>query len=652
MRAWLLLALLVASGTGVGAGLTASDSAAVDATGLVWSAAEAVSEADAATVQAEAQLAVDTDGSLHAVWIDDRYGGRDVLYSRYPTDGGGWAAAVRVSSPGAGTRSSPTVAVDSIGNVHLAWLDVSSGQSELWHCLIPIHGTSCTLAGRIPLGEGRSAPQQPVMAADPWGTVHLVWVDHRGPSQLRYARRPYGGRWSVGVPVAAGALPQRNPALSVTRLGDLYLLWEEAAAEGSAIRASRLPPGGDVWWPAAELARSAGAARPARPAVAADSQATVRAAWLAGEGRTALETAELRAEEGEWRPARVLYRVREGTIESLAVAGGPGAQGLMVWLERGPAGGQLLAVATGGEEETPVAVAHPPFFDQPQAPLAAIDAGSIAHALWVARRHDGPWRLLHARAQLPTPTYPTFEYEGWLQYRWAEWNCRGDGYAVVDCRGSSSPLIRAGEVDLLPLVGQYVSLTVVKVEDTPCVHGRALRAVSVASKCPRATGAITGRVTFLGRPAVWELVAVGDRLAPTGDSGRFFLDDLPPARYVVTTSVSCGLTARLDGVVVEAGETVHLEPVALVPGEVIPDCRVDIRDLARVTALYKSAPPYGPPCADQNGDGGVNLADIAIVAANLGQRCPTTWPTGASPARESRWPAQPSITAAVSAHSW
>ncbi len=631
---------------------------------LFWSAGEPIADMTTATDQSQPQLAADTDGSLHLVWIDTRYGGREVFYTRYAGDTRKWRQPLRVAPRIAGRQSQPAVAVDSIGSVHVVWLELAAAGSELWHCLIPVHGSSCRDVVQVPTSQGAELPQQPAIVADPWGTVHLVWVASRGPApQLYYAQRPYGGRWSLPSPVQPGPTAQLNPALCVTRLGDLYLVWEEQAPESSAIRASRLPPGGKDWWPAVELARGGGAARPRQPEVAADSRPSVRAVWIAGAGGTALETALLRSEEGEWQSARLVYRSSAGPIDSLGVAGGPGEHQLMLWTEQRPGGRNMLSgpIADGELTTAPFGLSRD--YSEPGEVLIAVDTEAVAHALWVARRYDGQQRLLHAWSRLPRSTYPAVEYEGWLQYRWAEWNCRGDGFVVVRCDGSASPLIRPTAADLVPLLGEYVSLTAEKVEDTCCVHGRAQRAAKKPSPCPRSTGGVTGQVSFLGVPAVWELVAIGDRLAPTGDSGRFFINGLPTGVYSITATVACSLMARLEGVAVGPGQVVHLEPVELVPGEVLPDCRVDVRDLARVTALYRSLPPWGPPCADQNGDGLVDLVDVALVAANLGRSCPTPWsrvgrqtglPEGpfvnsATPYSSGTWPAGGSAAADCSA---
>ena len=58
-------------------------------------------------------------------------------------------------------------------------------------------------------------------------------------------------------------------------------------------------------------------------------------------------------------------------------------------------------------------------------------------------------------------------------------------------------------------------------------------------------------------------------------------------------------------------------------GDVNGDGRVDMKDIAMVARSFGSTPasPNWNPAADLNGDGTVNMKDIAIVARNFGQHC-------------------------------
>ena len=58
-------------------------------------------------------------------------------------------------------------------------------------------------------------------------------------------------------------------------------------------------------------------------------------------------------------------------------------------------------------------------------------------------------------------------------------------------------------------------------------------------------------------------------------------------------------------------------------GDLNGDGKVDIKDIAIVAAAFGSFPGHArwDPAADLNGDGKVDIKDIALVASNFGKIC-------------------------------
>jgi endoglucanase len=62
-------------------------------------------------------------------------------------------------------------------------------------------------------------------------------------------------------------------------------------------------------------------------------------------------------------------------------------------------------------------------------------------------------------------------------------------------------------------------------------------------------------------------------------------------------------------------------PAKAILGDVNGDGKVDMKDIAIVAKAFGATPsaPRWNPAADVNGDMAVNMVDIAIVASNLGK---------------------------------
>jgi len=73
-----------------------------------------------------------------------------------------------------------------------------------------------------------------------------------------------------------------------------------------------------------------------------------------------------------------------------------------------------------------------------------------------------------------------------------------------------------------------------------------------------------------------------------------------------------------------ANRTVRVPQPSIAGGDVDRDQDVDLFDLVRVGADYRSAPPNDPD-ADCNDDGHVNLFDLVMVGSNYGRHGPLPW---------------------------
>lgn len=586
--------------------------------------------------QSTPALVADPGGALHAAWVDERLDGAGdaVYYARLPAGAGRWEANRRVrGGDDTARRADPALTVDSFGGVHLVWTETRDGDPDIYHSLLEVGSQLWSASVRVNDDRGHAVQWSPAIAPDLYGSVHVVWADQRsGGSDIYHARRLPDGSWSastrVNNPIEGD---QRTPALTATKSGDLFAVWEDTRMGKSDIFASRLPPGGDVWWPNGMLDRAGGRGLQRSPAIGSDSSGQVHALWVdegAG-GGGGLRAATLIDPNRFWEPDRAIYQPTLGSMLSVAVAGGPGGRVLAVWGETRPDENRLYSGIIAPETPfTPARVDASPVVGRSEAPKAAIDAGSRAHVLWHGDDRAGQFDILHAQADLGAPAYPPATASGWLQYRARQVNCGTDGFVTIPCDGAPGRLVVAPGVDLVPFLGSYVTLSGYLVEDSACSTMVATGVNFKASPCPRQTGAVTGVLTDRGQPVEGAQVQLGDMSVATGPSGRYFFDGLTPgARYTLTATLPCALPAQVGPLRVAGG--INIVPAgAFTRGEVIDDCTIDLFDLVAAAAQYHASPPYFPSCSDVDGDGMVGIADLAIIGANYDATCPALWQGG------------------------
>jgi len=153
----------------------------------------------------------------------------------------------------------------------------------------------------------------------------------------------------------------------------------------------------------------------------------------------------------------------------------------------------------------------------------------------------------------------------------------------------------------------------------------------VTDACVEGEVYLQGRSDHGGATVFLDEVPVGT----TTRDGRFrFCADASDAPLSVGSSRTvavrhaCYLERRAR-VTLEPGATIGLPYGALAGGDVNDDALVNLFDLVRVAADYRSAPPTDP-AADCTGDDVVNLFDLVLVGANYGRAGPMDWHTDAT----------------------
>jgi hypothetical protein len=119
-------------------------------------------------------IAADSGGAIHVVWFDDTPGLEKIYYRRSPDGGASWDTVKRLAWT-SGESSYPAIAVDSGDAIHVAWHDDAPGNQEIYYKKSTDGGTTWSSALRLSWLSGYS--NYAAIATDSARTVHLVWKD-------------------------------------------------------------------------------------------------------------------------------------------------------------------------------------------------------------------------------------------------------------------------------------------------------------------------------------------------------------------------------------------------------------------------------------------------------------------------------------------
>ncbi|MDH3365495.1 MAG: hypothetical protein OEM29_05785 [Thermoplasmata archaeon] len=143
-----------------------------------------VSDADPAN-STEPEIAVCADGSIALVWTDARNdagdGNLEIFYKRLSQSGTPVTSDVRITND-VGISERPRMDIDSNGNVHIVWYDFRDSNSGLvinhgvFYRKVTPNGVPMTNETRITFASPSSSPD---VAIDSDGNVHVVFDDDR-----------------------------------------------------------------------------------------------------------------------------------------------------------------------------------------------------------------------------------------------------------------------------------------------------------------------------------------------------------------------------------------------------------------------------------------------------------------------------------------
>lgn len=202
-------------------------------------------------------LDVDTSGNIYVVWEDIR-NEHDVYFAMSLDCGQSWIHPnIQVNEDTPGEFHTPSLTVDSGGNIYVVWCDTRNGKSEIYFAKSTDSGQTWTTPNvRVSSPSGYNQ-EDPYVVVDDNGknrTIYVVWTNSTwgpGAGDIYFAKSGDGGlTWSpsvvesayIGFHYASPSLSVRRGVCYVVCHGVLHFIWEWD------IYFAKSTDGGATWW--------------------------------------------------------------------------------------------------------------------------------------------------------------------------------------------------------------------------------------------------------------------------------------------------------------------------------------------------------------------------------------------------------------------
>ncbi|MBC8527024.1 MAG: hypothetical protein H8D22_09265 [Candidatus Cloacimonetes bacterium] len=135
---------------------------------IIWSSDIRLTNALGAS--RDPSIAVDPSGNVHIAWFDFRDGNWEIHYTKLDNNGNTLVGDTGLTN--AVGDSSPSIATDSSGNVHIAWHDTRDGNTEIYYTKLDNNGN--TLVGDTRLTDDSGQSDGASIAVYSYNDIHIA----------------------------------------------------------------------------------------------------------------------------------------------------------------------------------------------------------------------------------------------------------------------------------------------------------------------------------------------------------------------------------------------------------------------------------------------------------------------------------------------
>ncbi len=172
-------------------------------------------------------IAVDSLGYLHMVFFDNRTGNFEVYYKRSIDRGVTWEQEINLSQTPNSISRFTSVATDPLGGVHVVWEDSLFGNLEVLYRRSLDYGS--TWDTTIKISNTPSVSDEPIVFADDSFKIHVIWgdyPDYPSTEEIYYiGSRDRGNTWENMQRLTFSAGHKDAHSHVVDLYGNIHIVW-------------------------------------------------------------------------------------------------------------------------------------------------------------------------------------------------------------------------------------------------------------------------------------------------------------------------------------------------------------------------------------------------------------------------------------------
>ncbi len=229
----------------------------IDSDGNPLWTADGVAVCAAAGDQYYPEIAPDGSGGAIIAWMDMRSGDFDVYAQN--VDAGGtmlWTAGgVAVSAVAASNQSVTALVSDGAGGAIIVWEDWRNGNEDVYADRLGSAGNSVWILNGLPICNATGGQGSPVLVTDGSSGAIITWTDYRGGNADIYAQwiaSAANVKWTFnGIAVCSATNDQVEPEIDADGAGGVIIAWADyRSGTNYDIYAQRIDPDGNGLWTA------------------------------------------------------------------------------------------------------------------------------------------------------------------------------------------------------------------------------------------------------------------------------------------------------------------------------------------------------------------------------------------------------------------